>query len=49
VYALLIIFMMWLRPQGLVGASNSILAGGVIRIGRRRGTEQKSQSAAGGK
>ena len=27
VYALLIIVMMWLRPQGLVGASNSILAG----------------------
>ncbi len=49
VYALLIIFMMWLRPQGLVGASNSILAGGVIRIGRRRGTERKAQSAAGGK
>ncbi|GAB6276614.1 MAG: branched-chain amino acid ABC transporter permease [Rectinema sp.] len=27
VYALLIIVMMWIRPQGLVGASNSILAG----------------------
>jgi branched-chain amino acid transport system permease protein len=26
VYALLIIGMMWVRPQGLVGASNSILA-----------------------
>jgi len=38
VYALLIIGMMWLRPQGLVGASNSILAGGVVKIGRRRHT-----------
>ena len=26
VYALLIIVMMWIRPQGLVGASNSVLA-----------------------
>jgi branched-chain amino acid transport system permease protein len=38
VYALLIIVMMWLRPQGLVGASNSILAGGVIKFGRKRHT-----------
>ena len=30
-YAILIIVMMWLRPQGLIGASNSILAGGNIR------------------
>ena len=30
-YAILIIVMMWLRPQGLIGASNSILAGGKIR------------------
>ena len=30
-YAILIIAMMWLRPQGLIGASNSILAGGKIR------------------
>jgi len=36
VYALLIILMMWLRPQGLVGASNSILAGGVVKLGRRK-------------
>jgi len=36
VYALLIIIMMWLRPQGLVGASNSILAGGIMREGRKR-------------
>lgn len=27
-YAILIILMMWLRPQGLAGASNSVLAGG---------------------
>ena len=30
-YAILIIVMMWLRPQGLIGASHSILAGGKIR------------------
>ena len=30
-YALLIIIMMWCRPQGLVGASDSILAGGKIK------------------
>lgn len=36
VYALLIIFMMWIRPQGLVGASNSILAGGRVRSGGRK-------------
>ncbi|MDO4548233.1 MAG: branched-chain amino acid ABC transporter permease [Clostridia bacterium] len=27
IYALIIILMMWVRPQGLVGASNSMLAG----------------------
>jgi len=31
IYALIIIAMMWIRPQGLVGASDSILAGGTIR------------------
>lgn len=31
VYALLIIIMMWVRPQGIVGASASILAGGKIK------------------
>lgn len=36
VYALLIIAMMWLRPQGLVGASNSILASGVVRTWKKR-------------
>lgn len=35
-YAVLIIAMMWLRPQGLVGASNSILAGGKIRKDKKR-------------
>ncbi len=30
-YAILIIVMMWLRPQGLFGASNSILSGGKIK------------------
>ena len=35
-YGLLIILMMWWRPQGLVGASDSILAGntGKKRMGR---------------
>jgi branched-chain amino acid transport system permease protein len=32
VYALLIITMMWLRPQGLVGATRSILAEKKVRI-----------------
>lgn len=31
IYALIIIFMMWVRPQGLIGASNSMLAGGQLR------------------
>lgn len=31
IYALLIIAMMWIRPQGLIGASDSILAGGEIK------------------
>lgn len=34
-YAILIIVMMWVRPQGLVGASNSVLA--ERRLGRHRG------------
>jgi branched-chain amino acid transport system permease protein len=33
VYALLIIAMMWLRPQGLVGAAHSILAERKVKIG----------------
>lgn len=31
IYALIIIAMMWLRPQGIAGASNSILAGGKVK------------------
>lgn len=31
IYACIIILMMWLRPQGIAGASDSILAGGKIR------------------
>lgn len=34
-YAVLIIVMMWKRPQGLAGASDSILAGGTIRRARK--------------
>lgn len=37
VYALLIIIMMWIRPQGIVGASRSILAGGKIRKPKNSG------------
>ena len=50
VYALLIIIMMWLRPQGLVGASNSILAG--KKIGgnlSRRGKGGPAVARAGGR
>ncbi len=35
VYALLIIAMMWLRPQGLVGAAHSILAERKVRFRRK--------------
>lgn len=38
-YAILIIAMMWLRPQGIAGASDSILAG---RTARRRKKIQRS-------
>jgi branched-chain amino acid transport system permease protein len=53
VYALLIIFMMWLRPQGLVGASKSILAGGSVSPGsmlrrRKRAASQAAGNAAQG-
>lgn len=33
IYAILILVMMWIRPQGLVGASNSILSGGKKKRG----------------
>ncbi len=42
IYALIIISMMWVRPQGLVGASKSMLAGGQLR---RR--ETKAQAGGG--
>jgi branched-chain amino acid transport system permease protein len=48
VYALLIIVMMWLRPQGLVGASNSILAAKKIGGKKRRG-KRGALAPAGGK
>ncbi len=31
IYAVIIILMMWLRPQGIAGASRSVLAGGKIK------------------
>jgi branched-chain amino acid transport system permease protein len=46
VYALLIIFMMWLRPQGLVGASKSILAGGRVSSGKALKKRTGSGAAA---
>ncbi len=49
VYALLIIIMMWLRPQGLVGASNSILAGGRMRKGGRLPRKAGVKTAGGAK
>lgn len=47
VYALLIILTMWLRPQGLVGASSSVLAGGRVKKRESRSTSSKAKSAAG--
>ena len=46
VYALLIIFMMWLRPQGLAGASKSILAGGRVSSGKAHKKRMRSGAAA---
>lgn len=40
--ALLIIVMMWLRPQGLVGASNSKLAGAGKKPGRKKSKKTES-------
>jgi len=40
--ALLIIVMMWLRPQGLVGASNSKLAGAGKKAGRKKAKKAES-------
>jgi len=41
-YAILIIMMMWMRPQGLAGASNSVLAGKQIK----KNDKKKSKHAA---
>lgn len=49
VYALLIIAMMWLRPQGLVGASNSILAARKLGGGMRRRKIHGAAARTGGK
>ncbi|MDD3212880.1 MAG: branched-chain amino acid ABC transporter permease [Eubacteriales bacterium] len=42
IYAVIIILMMWLRPQGIAGTSNSVLAGGIIKRkpARKRGVEK---------
>ncbi|MGO5164788.1 MULTISPECIES: branched-chain amino acid ABC transporter permease [unclassified Candidatus Paralachnospira] len=44
IYAILIIAMMWIRPQGLIGASKSMLAGGKIKM-----KEEKAKKTEGGK
>lgn len=41
IYAVLIIAMMWFRPQGLAGASNSVLAGGTLKKKKVKITEKK--------
>ncbi|MEX1378125.1 MAG: branched-chain amino acid ABC transporter permease [Eubacteriales bacterium] len=43
VYAVLIILMMWLRPQGLAGASNSVLAGKQISKKEKEKTPKKER------
>lgn len=45
VYAVLIIAMMWLRPQGLAGASNSVLAGRAIvkKEGKKSLSDKKKE------
>lgn len=45
IYAFIIIFMMWIRPQGLVGASDSILAGGQIK--RKEDKKGKKKEVSG--
>lgn len=42
IYGLLIIFIMWVRPQGLIGASNSILSGGEIKVKEEKKKDGKS-------
>lgn len=36
-YGVLIIVMMWFRPQGLIGASDSVLAGREIKVKKPKG------------
>lgn len=45
IYAALIIIMMWFRPQGLMGASNSILAGGKITVKKLKKSDGKEAKA----
>ena len=45
VYALLIIVMMWIRPQGLIGASNSVLAESKIFKRSRRARDGAAKEA----
>lgn len=40
-YAALIIVMMWFRPQGLMGESNSILAGGKVKVKKEKKAGRK--------
>ena len=44
IYAMIIILMMWVRPQGLVGATNSVLSGGKMSAKklRKAGTEKEA-------
>ncbi len=43
IYAMLIIAMMWIRPQGLIGASKSMLAGGKIKVKEDKKAEAKTE------
>lgn len=51
VYALIIIGMMWLRPQGIAGSSDSVLVSGGSKKGRarRRTAHPKPGTAGNGK
>lgn len=42
-YAVLIILMMWLRPQGLAGASNSVLAGRQLKKNEKKKADAKKK------
>lgn len=46
IYALIIIFMMWVRPQGLCGATDSVLAGGEIKRKDEKKKSGKKEVAA---